>query len=287
MVDSLPSLAAWVGGPLADHLAVHAETAPDDPSGGGRWVGVEDLLVERGPLTTLAAGHVAAGATPAAAAKWLCGWFAGGVADAVGYTLALTSAALVVDPVDVLWRVAVGGYPDVVRTGPARAVVAPGHPWQGQPGVDVVTGQDEVDQAALRSVVAVGELIVPVCGALAKVGRRALWAEVADRFGLAVAYDLALPVDHHLVDRVGRALRARSAPWTVTPTLSIALGRTGPAYVGRKGGCCLAYQSAGLPAADGPAYCTSCPLREPADSSERFLEWVDGERRLPDTARVG
>jgi hypothetical protein len=72
----------------------------------------------------------------------------------------------------------------------------------------------------------------------------------------------------------------------------------GPAYLGRKGGCCLAYQCPTEPEPDPgtlddrerahherfpphpdrPRYCSTCSLRDLDDCEERQLFWLQQER---------
>lgn len=282
-----PTPAQWLDTGLAPHLGA---STPD-----AGWVGLDGL--DRACLAALHAQHLAAGATGPAAAKWLVGWFPGGVAAAVGRTLALTGAALVVDPGAVRWRVHPDGWPDGLHLGAPGVVVAPDHPWAAAPGVAVVAGQQDVRATALASVVAVARPVVERFRGLAKVGAPALWAEVGDRLGLAVAQDPQVPVAARAADELQAVVALPSAPWRQRPALDVGTTATGPAYLGQKGGCCLAYQCArdeSAACADGSweallrerfpertAYCSTCSLLDGEECRARQRLWIDHVRLTP------
>lgn len=268
---------------LATHLAAH-QARHDDPYGPAErtWVGTGELIADGAAL--LHAGHarlVADGASPAAAAKWLTGWFAGRLADTVGYALATAEAGLIVRPGRARFRLHPGGWPDRVDPGPVTVAVVPGHPWAGQDGVVVVADETRLAGAAVQALARAVEPLVEACRGLARVGRNALWAEVADRFGLPVLHEPDLPVDGAVVERLQLAVRGPDRPWRAVPQLRVALTAAGWGYLGRKGGCCLAYQSTApepdpetLPASERayrerfpdrpgePRYCSTCALRD-------------------------
>jgi hypothetical protein len=131
------------------------------------------------------------------------------------------------------------------------------------------------------------------------VGRRALWAEIADAFGTALAFDPHLPVDPAALARLDAALDAPTAPWGKRPRLGIGDSDAGPLYLMQRAGCCLAYQGqdeAPLPSPDEltpdlrayreafpispgePRYCSTCSLRDPADCDARRTFWVERQR---------
>ncbi|MGF1662416.1 MAG: hypothetical protein ACFCVG_08075 [Kineosporiaceae bacterium] len=282
---------------LERHSLAVAE-GPDDAAP-ATWVLPRDLLARDGAALRAIHARLAGqgSATPAAAAKWTLSWTAGAVAEAVGFVLATTGAGLLVDTGEVRLRMATGGWADLVRPVDARLVVPVGHPWEGAGGVTTVRGDADVDEATLRSLVAVVEPFVEAARHLARVGRRALWSEVADSLGGAVAFDPQVPVAEATSDRLARALRPPAAPWARRPRLGVSPSAVGPFYVMQRAGCCLAYQCdqetaddealdddvrayrERFPVSPGePAYCSTCSLRDPADCDARRLFWVERRR---------
>ena len=284
---------------LATHLVAHQAAHDEDGGSPDRtWITLDELLADG--AAALRAAHarlVTDGATPQAAAKWLVSWFAGRLADAVGHTWASAASALLVRPDAVRFRLHPDRWPDRADPGPVPVAVAPGHPWAGQEGV-AVRDADALADAAVAALTAATTPVVEACRTLARVGRPALWAEVADGFGLAVLFRLDVPVDPAAVDRLRRALDSPVRPWRKVPSLRVARESDGPVYLGRKGGCCLAYQCdapgepdpAALPErerayherfprrADEPRYCSTCSLRDLAGCEERQLFWWAQER---------
>ncbi|NHC13630.1 hypothetical protein [Motilibacter deserti] len=274
--------AAWLRTHLEPRLG---GTAPGD------WSGLDRLELPR--LRELHALTMASrGASPAAAAKWLCGWYAGGVAAAIGLALVTAEAALVPAAGQVRWRVNPGGWPDAYSLGALRVVVAAGHPWAGQPGVDVVATLEGVRAAALAAAVAVASPLVERCSKVAKVGRVSLWAEIADCYGLAAAGHPDVPVRQRVAEAVAAAVALPEAPWRARPVLVAEQTPIGPTWLSQKGGCCLDYQTvepvAVQPVADEPVaaepvaaeavvepeprpYCDTCSLRDFADCASRQL----------------
>jgi len=283
-----PDPRAWLDGWLAPRLGIAPPLRPDDA-----WPGLAGL--DRARLADLHARLAADGATGPAAAKWLAGWYAGGLAAAVGRTLGLARAALVVDPADVRWHVRPEGWPDGYDLGAPAVAVAAGHPWAEHPGVRVVADADAVRELALDSVLGVATPLVTRLRTLAKVGLPSLWAEVGDRLGLAVTSDLALPVDETVAAELRAVVALPRAPWKARPRLEVGPTAAGPAYLGQKGGCCLAYlcqeeagepdpaQAAWLavyrerfPVGPGrPDYCSTCSLLEAGECAARQRLWVE------------
>jgi len=279
-------------------LATHLTSDPDvDGAPEPAWVGVDELLAGQAAHLRRCHARLVAedGATPQAAAKWLTSWTAGQLADAVGFTYAAASAALLVRPGRARFGLDGGGYPDRVDPGPVGIAVSIGHPWAGQAGVEVVIGEPELATTAVEALVAASEPVVTACRGLARVGRPGLWAEVADGFGLAVLSRSDLPVAGEVVERIRRAVRTTGCPWRRVPDLRVAPTRSGPAYLGRKGGCCLSYQcrpvepqavTAGerafrtrFPCDPGePRYCSTCSLRDLSGCEQRQVFWVEHER---------
>lgn len=263
-----------------DWLAAHR---PVDAGPGGTWLTGPSLLADglRAAHTRLCADDV----PPVPAAKWVVSWYAGGLAATVGFMLALADAAPVVDLGRARWRRHPDGWPELVDPGAVPVVVPVGHPWAGQPGT--LTAPD-VAAVAVRALVAAAGEVVEVGRTLARVGRTALWAEVADGLGLPLLHRPDLPVDPAAVERLRTALALPGVPWRKRPDLR----EDGLLYLGRKGGCCLNYQCppdpepepADLDARERaygerfpptePRYCSTCSLRDLADCEERQLFWA-------------
>lgn len=269
------------------------------------WVDAAELDRER--LAALHARRTDQGATAPAAAKWLSSWFPGAVAGTVGWALATASVALVVEPARVRWRLHPEGWPDALDVGSPALVVAADHPWAGLPGAVVVPAQEQVREAAVAGLVAVAQPVVEVLRTVAKVGRPSLWAEVGDRLGMAVLHDVALDVHPRAVEELQAVVRVPGAPWRVVPRLLVESTSEGPAYLGQKGGCCLAYQCADAeepdpvaedpdpvagehaawaqvyrrhfpPRPGQPDYCSTCSLLEADECSARQRLWIEHHR---------
>ncbi|PWJ56238.1 hypothetical protein SAMN06264364_101213 [Quadrisphaera granulorum] len=227
-------------------------------------------------------------ATPAAAAKWLVGWYPGRVAHALGYAYANRAASITVDADQLRFGRHPDGWTQVVDFGSARFVVSEAHPWAGSPGVDVVADEADVVATGLTSLVCAAEPVVDAVRTLARVGRAALWAEVADAFVLA-GRSTGHASPGAVVERLNAAVRTPGAPWRSPARLWITNGPGGRAtIVGQKGGCCLAYQCPTPPDEDldeqtrawyalfpadrhGRHYCNTCSLISPQDCQARQL----------------
>jgi hypothetical protein len=250
---------------LATHLA--------GPSGEGSWQPALSVVAGLGRTVDRL---VADGEPPAAAVKYVAGWTAGALAGAVGLVLAGSGAG--VRPAAVRWHMHPLGWASAVDLGEPDAVVPRGHPWSGLPGVRV---GDPAAEAA-EAVVAAATPLVEACHALGRVGRRTLWDEVGDSLGTAVAAQDVVPPDPAAVARLAAAVRTPGMPWRALPSLWVADGT----YVGRKGGCCLAYlteaepsvpedpqlraYAEAFPRAPGePDYCVTCRFRTPEDCAAR------------------
>lgn len=287
---------------LATHLVAQqsAHDEPGEPDGERRWVDVAELLADdAAPLRRAHARLLAQDdAPPAAAAKWLASWFAGGLAGAVGFVYGAAAAALLVEPGATRFRLHPDGWPDRCDPGPVRAAVVAGHPWTGQDGVRVVADDAALADLAMAALTVAATPIVAACRTLAKVGLPALWAEVGDAFGLTLLHQPDLPVDPTAADRLRRATSAPGRPWRRSPDLRAILAPVGPAYLGRKAGCCLAYRCPEGPEPDpaeldgrerayrerfppqpgAPRYCSTCSLRDLPGCEERQLFWLEQER---------
>jgi hypothetical protein len=287
--------AAWV----ATHLAAFQAAHDDEPGpvAGHRWTSAGELLADgAAPLRREHARLTADGTTPAAAAKWLVGWYAGGIAEAVGFAYATGAAALLPDPAGLRFRVHPDGWPDRADPAAREVAVAAGHAWAGQPGVRVVADDAALAALVVGALTAAVDPIVRACRTLAKVGTTALWTEVGDGFGLPVLHRPALPVAEEVVRRLQEAVRTPRRPWRQVPDLRAARVPAGWAYLGRKAGCCLSYQCPDEPAPDpaevdertrahderfppdGPRYCSTCSLRDLAGCEQRQEFWLEQER---------
>ncbi|MBL8927547.1 MAG: hypothetical protein JNM77_15140 [Pseudonocardia sp.] len=263
-----------------DWLATHGSV---DLGGDGRWLSGPELVADG--LRAAHARLCAEDVPSVPAAKWVVAWYAGGLAETVGFMLALADAAPLVDLGRTRWRQHPDGWPELVDPGPVPVVVPVGHPWAGRP--DTFTAPD-VAAVAVRALVAAAGEVVEVGRMLARVGRTALWAEVADGLGLPLLHRPELPVDQVAVERLRAALALPGVPWRKRPDLRA----DGGLYLGRKGGCCLSYQCPPDPEPDPAtlderdrayrerfppeprAYCSTCSLRDLADCEERQRFWV-------------
>lgn len=273
---------------------VRSDAEPPPP----RWIGAPELLDGRAGELRATHERLCRDATPPVpAAKWVVSWFAGGLADAVGLMLAMAAAAPVVELATARWRMDPGGWPECADPGPVPVVVATGHAWAGLPGTVCVADERAVAARAVTALVAAVSPIVEAGRGLARVGRTALWAEVADGVGLPLLHEVDLPVDAAAVHRLRLALDVPAAPWRKRPDLRVD-ATDGAAYLGRKGGCCLNYRCPPDPepdpgALDGrerayrerfptrpdqPRYCSTCSLRDLADCEDRQRFWLRQER---------
>jgi hypothetical protein len=287
-----PTPATWRATHLAEHLDARGDAL--DPDDTARWFTLEQLLAENGAIpreihTRLMAEE---GLPARAAATYLAGWIGGALADAIGFALGTAEAGFLVNAGSVRWHQHPHGWMDRVELGEPRVVVAPGHPWSGQPGIDTVGDPQIVRELTVLALVAVVTPIIDFCHSLTRVGRGGLWNEVGDSLGMAVAFRPSIPVEDAVVESLAAAVRAAGAPWRSRPTVRIAEAVTGSVYVAQKGGCCLAYTRASdPPLADdeldasyraflerfppqGRRYCTTCSLREFDDCEARQLFWL-------------
>ena len=292
----------------------HASMLGDAGAADGRWVSLTDMLAGDAALLRAAhAGLVAGGSAPQAAAKHLVGWIGGWLARTVGFAYAAEGAGVLADS-SVRWRLLPGGWPDRVDVAGCSVVVPPGHGWAG--GVTqetVVDGAGILPEAVVAALSSELEPLVAGATGLAKVGRAALWSEIADALGDAASGDARLAADPATTPALERLLAARGAPWRVRPRLWCATGESGPRTVCHRGGCCLAYlatppptetdQTAQTAQAAQPAepaetatpeerarlsfaarfppasgdrgFCANCRFREAGDVEERTVFWCD------------
>lgn len=284
----------WIDIHLVGHFTRHGAAEPQAPD--RVWLTRAELLAADAAVLRRSHQRVSADdASAAAAAKWLAGWFPGALADAVGFTLAAASAALLLDGDHVRWRMDPGGWPDLIDPAGATVAVRPDHPWAGQQGVLVLPDEAAIAERAVQTLTAVCEPLVLACRRLARVGLTALWTEVADSFGMCTVFDLDLPVDPAAACRLNLGMSASGARWRQRPDLWVS---DNPAeYLGRKAGCCLSYQCPpgpdldfdGLPEKDRayyrrypptaePRYCSTCSLRDLADCEQRQGYYLQLER---------
>lgn len=209
----------------------------------------------------------------------------------VGFVWVAAGAGVVVDET-VRWRLHPEGYPDRIDISRCRVVVSETHLWAGCAGVEVVPTTDDVRRRTTDALVAFLTPFIETCRTLAKVGRNALWAEVADGLGMATAQ--ASHIDQGQgIAQLQELLEAEGVPWRKRPKLWTAQGTCGPMVVVQKGGCCLAYTGTEnhehehedeehrlyaerFPRKDDePAYCSSCSFRASDDVEARQVFWSD------------
>lgn len=289
----------WVDSHLISHFTRHGAAGPQAPD--RVWLTRAELLAADAAVLRRSHEKVSADddASPAAAAKWLAGWFPGALADAVGFTLAAASAALLLDGDRVRWRMDPGGWPDLIDPAGAAVAVRSDHPWAGQPGVLVLPDDAAVAERAVRILTTVCEPLVLACRRLARVGLTTLWTEVADSFGMCTVFDLDVPVDPAAARRINLGLTAPGARWRQRPDLWVS---DNPAeYLGRKAGCCLSYQCPPGPELDldtlpekdrayyqryplaaEPRYCSTCSLRDLGDCADRQTSYLQLQRAARD-----
>lgn len=290
--------AAWLATyGAADAGVVEPTGHRDEPA--PAWLRAVDLLDgEASGLRDVHARLCADRVPPAAAAKWVVSWFAGGLAEVVGFMLAMAAAAPLVERGRTRWRLHPDGWPDLVDPGPVPVVVPAGHPWAGQPGTLTVHDERAVAAVAVPALVTVVDEFVEAGHRMAKVGRTSLWAEVADGVGLPLLHRSDLPADPAAVARLRLALAVPGVPWRRRPDLRLAAAGDQPVYLGRKAGCCLthrcppdpepdpdtldererAYRERFPTDPDQPRYCSTCSLRTLADCEDRQRYWLAQER---------
>lgn len=294
MLLTAPTPAAFLATHVNDRQARHDEEA----TGSRAWRSLHDLLEgDARLLRDLHATIVASGEPPKAAVKYLVGWVGGFLAETVGYVFATADAGVLASD-RVRWRFHPDGWTDRVDLSGCTLVVTAGHPWSGLEGVDTVADDDTVRAVTVDALVRTLTPLVEAGRALARLGRNAVWCEVADGLGMATACAPALERLGPTIPRLEALLAAPGVPWRTRPTLWQATGRTGPMVIARKGGCCLAYTGIAADGADEepdedvdadhrayrerfprvpgePAYCSTCCFREPDEVEARQVFWTD------------
>ncbi|MGQ0632278.1 MAG: hypothetical protein ACT4P1_14745 [Sporichthyaceae bacterium] len=237
------------------------------------------------------------GSTPQAAATYLAGWFAGGVAQVVGLALVTADAGVLVEPDTVGWRVASEGWPEVVECSGPRVVVAAGHRWAGGAGVSEVADAAQVRALAVGALVEFARPILDACRKLAKVSRAGLWDEIADYLASGLVDRLDIEVSPQMLEVLDAALAVPGVPWKARPRLGWADAAFGPAHVLQKGGCCLSFTERTAPELDaeliaddpefyarfpletlGKRYCANCKFRDGADADARQVFVLERRR---------
>lgn len=296
MLLAAQSLDDWLANHLVGHYQQHHGSGPSARP----WVTIAEVVADQAALLRRTHARLCAETevTPNAAAKWVTGWYPGMVADAVGFTLATAAAGLVLDASRLRLRLHPDGWVDQVDPVGATVAVAIDHPWAGLAGVQVLADEQEVARTAVRALTITVAPLVEACRSLARVGRTALWAEVADGFGLPLIMQPELPVDPAAVRRLQSGLRADGALWRRRPELRVADNGCRADYLGRKAGCCLAYQCTVETAVDlesldsrasafeerfptrpgEPQFCSTCSLRDLVDCEDRQAFWLRAER---------
>ncbi len=298
--------AAW----LASHLAaLFSHDDHDDDTDEPAWVEagwrtVDDLVADdAAALRALHGRLVADGTPPKTAATYLAGWTGGIIAEAVGFALATAGAGFVLDADRLAVHQHREGWLDGLDPGePPAVLVVAGHPWAGQPGVEVVDTAETLVSRTVDALVTACAPLVDACRSLAAVGRAGLWNEVGDGLGTAaVTWVDGLVATEAMFAVLHAAARAPAAPWKARPSLRFAHSETlGPVPVAQKGGCCLAYLKERpepepddldedarayrerFPRAPGaPRYCSTCSLLDPGDCAARQIFWR--ERRAATT----
>jgi hypothetical protein len=282
-----------------DRWAEHEPGDGDRPP--GRWIGIHDVLADDGRMLRELHPHVMEqyAAPPDTAATYIAGWYAGALADVVGYGLASAGAGVLLESQTVRLHLHDDRWIDRIQLVAPTAVVPEDHPWDGHPAVEVVDPGDVLHRCA-SSLVQIVAPIIDRCRGLARVGRVGLWNEVGDCLGLA--FDDAVPATESVRSLLLAAVAAPGVPWRARPSITIVdddeLGAT---LVGQKGGCCLAYQCRrndrahaddhGLDAdelefreqfghsAETSRYCATCRFRDPDDARDRQLFWRRLEHR--------
>lgn len=300
MTLSAPTPQAWWATHLHRYLAgLDEEAAPDHEP---RWVGLTDVVGHDGALVRDVHRKLLAaqGGTAQMAAKWIVDWYAGTPAGAVGFVLATADAGVLLDSGTLRLRLDGQGRVDRVDVDACPVVVTDDHPWAELTEVQVAASREEVVARTITSLVGCLVPVVETVRGLTRVGARSLWSEVADALGLCLTYQPQVPVRQAPVDRLAEALSSDGVPWRSAPALRLGEAPWGQAYLGQKGGCCLAYQrpargpvppqeqdpdqqafEQAFPPGDEPEdhFCGTCSLRDRPGCEARQLWWL---QRHPD-----
>jgi hypothetical protein len=245
------------------------------PAAGPGWVPHADLVRPERLGDLMAGAAVWCGGCPTAAARaaagsLLLGDLASAFAGPIATMLVRQRRALLLDPVDVSLRMGADGVEAITASAPVVGVL-PADPLAGLAGTRVLADLTALRQAAVTGYAdLLAPLLEPVCAA-ARRGRRAFWAEAADR--LAGATFLALRESGGGAGAPGEvtALLAgapeplrRRVEWLDVP----AVGGSVPWK--RRSICCLAYQT---PRWAGEC-CATCPLTPPEETVRRVADWL-------------
>lgn len=236
---------------------------------------------------------------PKPAAMYLAGYYAGAIADFVGFGLVGARAGFLVD----LDGSSFLRHPDgwIDRVVPRFDTVVPrGHPWDGRSDTTSVGTEADVIDVTVRALVDAVEPILDACRRLTRVGLVGLWNEIGDALGMGLAYQTLIDPDPELHEVLRLATRHPARRWQTDPRLELVDTATvGRISVGQKGGCCLAYTEPSNPidvASDAlddeardyyerfpptpaePSYCSTCSLRGEADCNDRQVYWHERRR---------
>lgn len=280
----------------------HVEAAEGRPS---TSLGVDDLVADGAALLRAAFDHeVEEGWPPQAAATNLAGGWGGSVSTFVAFLAVASDAHWLVSPAGLRWARHPDGWVEAVRVEHPRVLVGSGHPWAGQPGVEVVADPAERDRRAVGAVVDALTPVIQAIRGLTRVGTPGLWNAVVDAFGEAVVHQGIFPVTPDQVVVVRRLVAAADRPWRSRPTVRAVATDFGHVCVTQRGGCCLAYlvdwpddhdgddahraYDAAFPEpTEAPGYCPDCSLRPYAECEVRQVWWRVREQRERTSSRGG
>lgn len=287
----------FLGERLVEHFArLEKDHAPDP--GACRWHSAAAVLADQADLIERQRGRLTGeqAVPPPAAAKYLAEWYGGSLGRAVGLVYALAGAGLLVDA-SVRWREHPVGWVDRVDVAGCSVAVVAEHPWAGLDGVLVLEDDAAVRAAVVRALVEVLTPVLAACRAGARVGWASVWAEVGDSVGLALTHcTYPVPEASLAVEPLRRLVRTDGAPWRKLPEAWMGTTAQGELFMGRKGGCCLAYTADHQPAdpddpdlddfyqawlrrfpenGSDPGYCSTCSFRDLPDVEARQRFWLE------------
>jgi hypothetical protein len=263
----------------------------------GDWQDMAALIADGGrQIRDQHAALVRRGEPPKAAAKYLVGWIAGGLAAELGRIYASSQAIFVADD-SVRYLVHPEGWPVAIDASHCRVLVPDGHPWATLEAVTTAQPSVSLTSVAVEALVAAAEPYLELVHQLAKVGRHALWVEVADGLGLALNSQRADEYASAQLAALRELVSAEGAPWHTRPHAWVSHRGCCDLIVGQKGGCCLAFTRSEAPASTGEAdedelryresfspdpfpvdYCLTCCLRDVEDAERRQVYWAERRR---------
>jgi ferric iron reductase protein FhuF len=156
------------------------------------------------------------------------------------------------------------GWGDALCLGSAGFVALPGDPHAAHPDAEVVADREVLRDVCRRRLEEHMQGAIQVVHALTGIGRRALWASLADRIvEVLIEGCRALGQEERCDQEVAALVQVPGSPLK---------GRSGLAWIdhdGRprpslqRGVCCLDYS------VPGNAYCANCPIRVKTQAAER------------------